>query len=196
MALTTHINACVKTACSVLTFRDTTGEYNVLTNSSGYGGINPDVGDFNIALLSITAPDGTQYNLDLKALSAGFPTTNTDYEYIIPSNQIGGRTVIEDGLWEFIYYINDGINTYTAVKQSIFTCNANCCVKSMLLNIDPLDSSIQNKVNYKKIQEYNKAFAFLESLKYYAFCGNLSKFNNIKLVIDKICAKSNCKTCN
>lgn len=196
MALIPTINVCVKTACSVLTFSDTTGAYNVTTNPGGYGAPNPEVGDFVTATLKIIAPSGTEYNLDLIALSAGFPTDNVDFQYTIPSASIGNRTIIEDGYWQFIYTINDGSDTYIASKTSIFTCNTNCCVNSMLLNIDAENSSIYNVTNNKRIAEYVKAKAFLDSLKYYAFCGNLDKFTNIKLVLDKICAKSGCKTCN
>lgn len=196
MALIPTINVCVKTACSVLTFKETTGTYNVTTNPGGYGTPNPITGDFVTAVLTIIAPSGTQYDVDLIDLSAGFPSSNVDFEYTIPSAQIGSRTNIEDGYWQFIYTINDGVDTYIASKTSIFTCNAQCCVNSMLLNIDAENSSIYNITNNKRISEYIKAKAFLDSLKYYAFCGNLDKFTNIKKVIDKICAKSGCKTCN
>lgn len=195
MALVPSINVCVKTACSILTFSDTTGVYNDETNPTGYGTPNPDTDDFDQATLVIIAPDETEYTIDLTDLDAGFPTNNPDFQYTIPSELIGDRTIIEDGYWQFIYTITNG-DTYIASKTSIFTCNSQCCVNAMLLNIDAENTSIFNITNTKRINEYIKAKAFLDALKYYAFCGNLDKFTNIKLVIDKICAKSGCKTCN
>lgn len=197
MALVPTINVCVKTACSVLTFRDTTGIYNITTNPTGYGSPNPIVGDFDTATLTIIAPDETEYVLDLISLDAGFPSNNRDYEYTIPYTSIGNRTNIEDGYWQFIYTITTNSDIqYIASKTAIFTCNSECCVKAMLLDIDAENLSIYNITNTKRVNNYIKARAFLDALKYYAFCGNLDKFSNIKLVIDKICAKSGCKTCN
>jgi len=194
MALTPTINVCIKSACTQLAFYDTTGEYNVSTNPGGYGSPNPNTGSFTSAILTIITPDNTIYNVDLTALSAGFPNSNEEFSYIIPSAQIGGRTTIEDGYWQFIYTIDNG-TTYIASKTSIFTCTSTCCVNKMLLAID-FEASFDNKANNKKITDYLKAKAFLDALRNYAYCGNTSKVENIKLIIDKLCARSGCKTCN
>jgi len=197
MALIPTINVCVKTACSVLTFKDTTGVYNVTTNPGGYGSPNPSMaGPWTSVILTIISPDNISYPVNLA--THDFPNNNTAFEYTIPMSAIGNRTKIEDGYWQFIYTITltSGSVTYIASKTSLFTCNSSCCVNSMLLDIKVDESSAYGNANDKKINEYVKAKAFLDSLKYYAFCGNLDKFDNIKLVIDKICAKSNCKSCN
>lgn len=197
MALVPTINVCVKTACSVLTFKETTGVYNVTTNTGGYGSPNPlTTGPWTSVILTVIPPDGISYNIDLS--THGFPSNNQDFEYTIPMSDIGNRTKIEDGYWQFVYTIvlTSGTVTYIASKTALFTCNSNCCVNSMLLDISIDNSSAYGDANNKKINEYVKAKAFLDSLKYYAFCGNTEKFDNIKLIIDKICAKSNCKSCN
>lgn len=194
MALVPSINVCVKTACSVLTFRETTGAY-TSSNTTGWGTPNPSPDPpTNNATLIIIAPDNTQYTVILS--NHGFPNNDPTYEYVIPSSAIGNRIIIEDGYWQFIYTFNISSTSYIASKTAIFTCNTKCCVNSMLLNIDAENTSIYNITNNKRISEYVKAKAFLDALQYYAFCGNLDKFTNIKLVLDKICSKSGCKTCN
>lgn len=196
MTLIPTINVCIKSACTQLAFYDTTGIYNSMTNPNGYGSPNPATTDFSIALLQIITPDNTIYTIDLKELSAGFPNSNEEFSYIIPPSQIGNRTVIEDGFWQFLYTIETSIGvTYVATKTSIFTCNTRCCVNKMLLLIDP-EKSFDDRTNTKRINDYLQAKAFLDALVNYAYCGNVDKVNNIKLIVDKLCSRSGCKSCN
>lgn len=192
MALETSIDICVKNACTTIVFKETTGQYNLTTNPTGYGSPNPTTASVTSAILSVISPDNVTYTIDL--LDTGnFPSSNTDYEYEIPLVDLGNRTNIEDGYWQFVYTIVTG-DEYIATKTAIFHCNTKCCVDKMLLNIDT-DCDC-NELNDKKIKNYTKAKAFYDALKHYAYCGNLNKFNNIKLIIDKLCKNINCKTCN
>ena len=195
MALTPTINLCLRTGCSELIFKDTTGAYS-LTNTTGYGAPNPIIADFDTAVLTVIAPDETEYTVDV--FPESFPTTDTDQEYEIPLASLGNRTVIEDGYWQFVYTIHDN-NTdtnYSATFAGIFTCNTRCCVEQLLLLIDENKFGLPDKQNNKRINDYLMAKAYLDSLTYYANCGNLDKFDNIKRVIDKLCANVNCTTCN
>lgn len=193
MALETSIDVCVRNACTTLVFRETTGAYNIRTNLTGYGSPNPTIGSVTAATLVITDPNNNQYTLNL--LAESFPSDNVDFEYEIPLADIGNRESIDDGLWSFVYTITTGGTDYIASKTALFHCNANCCVAKLLLDIneDPNDDSVKNK---KAIEKYKKAFTFLQSLKHYAYCGNYDKFSNIKLIIDKLCVNSGCKSCN
>lgn len=195
MALTPTINLCLRTGCKQLIFKDTTGEYS-LTNTGGYGSPNPEIADFTEATLTVIAPDNTQYVIDI--FSDGFPTIDTEDEYQIDLADLGNRTFIEDGYWQFIYtiYDNNTDTTYTAVFAGIFTCNTRCCVEKLLLLIDTNKFGLPDKQNEKRIKEYLMAKSYLDSLVYYSYCGNLDKFNNIKRIIDKLCANINCNTCN
>jgi len=194
MALTPTINLCLRTGCSQLIFKDTTGAYS-LTNTTGYGAPNPEIADFDTATLTVIAPDDTEYVIDL--LAEGFPTVDTEEEYQIDLADLGNRTVIEDGYWQFVYtIITTGDVTYTAVFAGIFTCNTKCCVQRILLLIDENKFGLPDKQNNTRINNYLMAKAYLDSLVYYANCGNLDKFNNIKRVIDKLCANINCTSCN
>lgn len=196
MALIPTINLCLRTGCSELIFKETTGVYHATTNTGGYGAPNPVVGDFDTAVLTVIAPDLTEYTIDLFA--EGFPTSDDQEEYTIDLADLGNRTVIEDGYWQFVYNLHDN-NTdtdYSATFAGIFLCNTKCCVEQLLLLIDENKFGIPDKRNEKRINEYLMAKAYLDSLTYYANCGNLDKFDNIKRVIDKLCANVNCTTCN
>jgi hypothetical protein len=193
MALETSINVCIRNACTTLVFKETTGSYNEITNPTGYGSPNIETTDVVYAVLTIIAPNEQTYNINLFTLD--FPSDNPDFEYEIPLSSLGNRSVIEDGYWQFIYTIvDDEAEIHIASKTAVFTCNSQCCINKLLLKIneDPKDLSTINK---KRIDNYLKAKAFLESLKHYAYCGNLDKFNNIKLIIDKLCANNNCVSC-
>jgi hypothetical protein len=193
MALEIDFDICTQTACTEIKFTETTGIYQALSNPTGYGAPNPLVGDFVTATLLIIDPDGEEYEIDLGAES--YPK-NDDDGYVIPAVDIGSRTLIEDGYWQFVYTIVDGAaESYSATKTLIFSCNTNCCVRRLLLaiNPDPNDTSVTNK---KKIDRYLKAKIYLDLLKHYAYCGSTEDFDNLKLVIDKICENNGCDSCN
>jgi len=192
MALETSINICIKNACSTIVFKETTGAYNVTTNPTGYGSPNPTTASVTAAVLKVIGPDDVEYSIDM--LAEGFPTTNVDLEYEIPLDLIGNRTVIEDGYWQFIYTVTSTTD-YIATNTSIFTCNSQCCILKLLLAINE-DSNDITVANKKKKDTYIMAKIHLEALKHYAYCGNLDKFDNIKLIIDKICENSGCDSCN
>ena len=193
MALTPTIELCVQSSCTELVFKETTGAYSA-TNTGGYGAPNVTINNIVSAVLTVTSPSDVEYEIDL--FTEDFPTTDTEFEYIIDLDDIGSPTTITDGQWSFIYRVTtDADVVYTANASYLFTCNSQCCVAQMLANIEP-DSCDCNVENVQKINDYLKAKAFLESLKHAAYCGNLSRFTKIKALIDKLCAKVDCPTCN
>lgn len=183
MALVPTISVCVEDACTKIVFRETTGAYNASTNTGGYGAPNPSVGSVTGAELVVTPPTGNAFVVDMTA--EGWPTTNEDLEFEVPIDSY------EDGIWTFQYSVVSG-DMYTATKTSIFYCNIKCCINTLLLNIDTDSVTL----NDKQVQEYMRAKTYLDSLIHYAHCGNTDKFDNIKLILDRICAKSGCETCN
>lgn len=196
MALDPTINLCLRTGCNELVFSETTGIYNASSNLGGYGTPNPVTGNVISAVLTVISPSNQTYTINLFTTTF-FPTSDTTFEYTLPLAQLGNRTIIEDGQWQFIYTIVTRImgvdTTYIANTSGIFTCNSTCCVQELLLDIDEVN--IDSKENIKRIDNYKKASSFLAVLKYYANCSNLNMFNNIKLILDKLCANNDCKTC-
>lgn len=198
MALELKINLCTQSKCSILMFSEKTGVYNALTNTTGYGSPNSLVSDINTAVLSITGPDNITYNINLFS-TGNFPTSNTNFTYSIPLSSIN-RTIIEDGLWTFIYKISTTAGSpptfYTVTLEKLFTCNANCCVEAQLASLTN-DLISCNTCDIKaKRDAYNQSKVVLDSLNSAAMCGSTESFNNLLSILNKLCKKSICKTCN
>jgi hypothetical protein len=194
MALTPSIQLCLKSTCDELTFKETTGVYNASTNTGGYGAPNTAIGDITTAVLTVTDPDGEEYEINL--FTEDFPSDDEDFEYTIDLGDLGSRTSIEDGYWQFSYAVSNGVTTYTANISYFFYCNAECCVNKLLAKISTCETCLDDKVNNKKISDYIKARAFLGALRNAATCFNEDAFDSILSLINKICTNSNCNTCN
>lgn len=202
MAVTPTLTFCLSNSCSELSVSETTGAYNALTNTDGWGTPNPETSDALTYVLTITDPDGVEYTIDLFA--NGFPTTDSTIEYSIPLTSLGNRTSIEDGFWQFAWIVTGTYGfpissafSYSGNSAYYFTCNTECCVAALLadITIEEDDCNCNDKQS-EKVLNYLRAKAFLEALKNAAFCGKLTLFNNIKAAIDKICASTDCRTCN
>ena len=204
MALVPKLQFCLNNSCSELVVSETTGAYNAQTNVGGYGHPNPETTEVGTYTLIITDPDNVQYTINLFATTV-FPTTDSTIQYTIPMSQIGNRTVIEDGYWQFSWTVSGAIINFpdpdisfsaSGNSASYFTCNAECCVSALLAKIDIDEDECNCNNNSKNIMNYLKAKAFLDSLRNAAFCGNLTLFNTIQTAITKLCNKTDCKTCN
>lgn len=195
MALIPKLVFCLSNSCTELSVSETTGVYNASTNVGGYGTPNATTASVTIYSLVITSPSDQTYTINL--FTNGFPTTNEDFEYTIPMSSLGGRSVIEDGFWQFAWSVRAGETTYTGNSAYYFTCNTECCVAELLADITVEEDGCNcNKDITEKVLNYLRVKAFLESLKNAAFCGKLTLFNTIKTAIDKICATTDCRTCN
>lgn len=193
MALTPTIQVCLNSACDTLTLTETTGVYNASTNTGGYGAPNITTSDVETVLLTVIAPDDTEYEIDLTATD--FPSSNDEFEYELDLADLGNRTSIEDGYWQFVYEVVDGATTYTATKNYMFYCESECCVAKLLAKVEPDECDCDTQ-NLKRIENYTKARTFLASLKNAASCFNLDKFDIIKGILTKLCRNADCKTCN
>lgn len=198
MALIPKLVFCLSNSCTELSVSETTGTYNASTNVGGYGAPNPTTGAIETYVLVITDPNGTQYTIDLEATTL-FPTTDSTVSYTIPLSSLGNRTVIEDGFWQFSWSaLSAGPTNSVGNSAYYFTCNTECCVAELLADITIDDDGCDacNDKQAEKTLTYLRAKALLEALKNAAFCGKLTLFTNIKSAINKICAQTNCKTCN
>jgi hypothetical protein len=190
MALQLNFSICVINSCTQIRFQETTGFYST-ANPGGWGPPNIDLNDAVTATLAITPYNSTStYNLNLLATTL-FPTNNSSFTYDIPLSSIGNPSNIVDGKWLFVYTITDGTNTYTKSIYKYFYCNSECCVTSMLPDIDTCDCCKETS-EYKN---YILAWTQLQSLKKAAACGDETNFTAIKKIIDKLCLNSGCKTC-
>jgi hypothetical protein len=190
MALQLNFSICVINSCTQIRFQETTGFYST-ANTGGWGPPNIDLNDAVTATLAITPYNSTStYTLNLLATTL-FPTDNSSFTYDIPLSSIGNPSNIVDGKWLFVYTITDGTNTYTKSIYKYFYCNSECCVTSMLPDIDTCDCCKETS-EYKN---YILAWTQLQSLKKAAACGDSTNFAAIKKIVDKLCLNSGCKTC-
>jgi hypothetical protein len=192
MALVLKFQACVQAACTELLIKELTGLYKTTTNPGGYGTPNPDPEEAESAILVITSPSDQEYTINL--FDNGFPTSDTTFEYIIPMSELGNRTEIEDGQWIFVYTVVIDNVEYKVTKSYIFTCNSECCVSQLKAELPSEDCNCDD-VTVKQM-DYFKAWGFLEALKYAAFCGNITEYDKILNILNKLCSKTSCKTCN
>lgn len=188
--LSLNFDLCVTDACTQIRFTETTGFYST-TNTGGWGAPNITLGDVVTATLAIT-PYGstTTYTINVEATSL-FPTDNSSFTYNIPLSLIGNPTSIVDGQWLFVYTVTTASATYTKTIYKYFYCNTECCVTSMLPDVDTCDCC-KETTEYKN---YILAWTHLQSLKKAAACGDETNFTAIKKIIDKLCLNSGCKTC-
>ncbi len=200
MALTPKLVFCVDNGCSELIVRETTGGYNP-NNTGGYGIPNPETTDVTTYSLVITDPDGETYTINL--FTSGFPTVDNTIEYSIPLTSLNNRSIIEDGFWQFQWTVSGTVSNPDPVPFEAsgntayyFTCNAECCVAELLAKIDMLDDNCCCDSSNTYVEDYLKAKVLLAGLKNAAFCGKTTLVNNIKASLDKICLKTDCKTCN
>ena len=201
MSLLPKLKFCLTDSCSKLIVTETTGGYNS-NNTGGYGSPNPQTSDVTTYSLVITDPEGDTYTINLFATTF-FPTVDSTIEYEINASSIGGRTYFEDGMWQFMWTVSGTVSNpdpvpfeATGNSASYFTCNSECCVAELLAKIDMTNVECCNNKSSQYVEDYLKANVLLQGLKNAAFCGNIIMFDNIKKVLDKICKKTDCKTCN
>ena len=193
MALIPSINLCLRSNCTELVLTETTGVYS-LANLGGYGAPNVTTADVLTLTLVITSPAGTAYTLTSGNLT-GFPTSNDDYEFVIPLSLLGNRTKIEDGYWTFVWtatYTPSLSYSYTTAKT--FTCSINCCINNMLAQLSL--STCEDCNSLYTYGEYVKTVALRDSLDNATECGDTEYIEDILDILTRLCNKSNCKTCN
>jgi len=97
MALKPTIQLCLTANCSTLSFTETTGVYNATTNPYGYGAPNTTIANAVSGSLVITTPDLVNYTISIP------PSNNPNLSTTIVLANLGGRTSVEDGFWNFAY---------------------------------------------------------------------------------------------
>jgi hypothetical protein len=186
--LSLNFEICQVNACKDLVFSETTGPYDSVYNTTGYGTPNIELADMESAILTITDPTGTISTIDLTP--QGFPTD----DLIADGYTITSTTPLADGQWTFIYTVTPsllGSEPYTKTISKLFYCNADCCVEKMLTKVEVCDCCNDNT----DLNNYVKVSTFLSSLKKAASCGDVTSFSSILKIVNKLCKNSGCKTC-
>ena len=191
MATVLKIDASVAENCKKLRFYETTGIYNAVSNTTGWGAPNEATTVALTATLNVLTPAGNAYTFNgasVTPLYPNWPTTNDNAYYELDSSLIGYGTNQElpDGIYRFTYTVTTTANTYTQVIEKLFYCNAQCCVSNMFADIDYECDCSTDKINKAK-----KAWLMLESLGYASKSGQKTYFANLLEDINKLCT-GNC----
>lgn len=178
--------------CLNLIFNETTGVYST-SNLTGYGTPNPLITAATNATLSVITPSAAYF---FPLFSSGFPSFNTNSSYSISSTSLGFSNGLEDGLYQFVYTVTitiTGVPTIFTLTQNFYiTCNLQCCIDRMLLN---LDSSECDSCNEEETDKYIKAFGILQQIYHAIECGDLTTASNLSNLGNKLCKNINCSTC-
>jgi hypothetical protein len=199
MALELDYNICSNKTCTKLTFTESTGEYNAVSNDTGYDessivANHPSVSDMAAAVLSITTPEGDITVIDL--LPESFPTIDDEQEYEITAVALGYASKLTDGIYDTSYTVTSedvgepGI--FTKTKYVFVTCNAECCIDKLYAAVKPSDCT---DCEDKKLAIAIEAEGYLCAAKKAFACGKLSLARTFLEKVQYLCANSGCKCC-
>lgn len=179
--------------CLNLLFNETTGFYSS-TNTGGWSTPNILISTATAATVAVTVPSGTVYSFNV--FLAGFPSYNTNVTYSIAYDDLGFSEALEDGIYSVTYSVSglDGSGepiTYTVTISTFIVCNLECCVDTLLLNVDDWECDCSEDA----IDTYLSAFSILQQINHSIECGDLDTAESLLTLANKICKNSNCSTC-
>lgn len=200
MSLDLKIQVCSSCNCSELKLSELTG-ISSEWYTGGYGDSNIGTENVNTAVLNVTRGDGELFNINIFNLGHlnddpghPFPTSNSDFVYIISNEDIGYTTdeTIPDQILTFEYVITgfdgrDNPFTYNTTIYVPITCTVKCCVMSMVKDIDWSCDCSQ-----KKIDDFLQAWALYQGLLANANCGDINAFNKDLILLNKLCGSTGC----
>ena len=195
------ISLCTYAKCTGIAFSEITGAHS-LSNPSGWGGSNPATSESATCEIKIKTPAGLEYIFDYltspaipPAANNGFPTINTNLEYLIPSNELGYVSKLPDGIYYITYTVtnddgggdpniwSESISTYFVV-----TCAAQSCVDKLVSSIKP-DCGCEGKNDL--LIKALEADMLLRSIKKGIVCNNIEGVQAILDYIDNFCKLHN-----
>tara|TARA_R110002126_G_scaffold35251_1_gene108717 strand:+ start:21380 stop:21946 length:567 start_codon:yes stop_codon:yes gene_type:complete len=184
MAIFADFNVKQSDNAKELLFTETTGIYNGVSNTGGYGAPNELTTDATAASLEIVTPEGTTYTLNLFGGAFNYPKNDTNNEYIIRSQNIGlGNDVeLSDGIYNFKYTVTLPTQGDVVNDQCILISGkARCCVYSMLANININDCDGSDR------RRALEAFTYYRAAIACAASGEASKFTELLQLVSKYC---------
>lgn len=190
MAVVLSGKICISNNCKDLTFVETTGAYNSLSNTTGWGSPNEATSAATSATLSITDTEDIVTNIDLLATTL-FPSSNINLQYDLSTTGLtDSEGQLPDGIYTFTYTVVTATTTYTTSWRQAIYCQVKCCVMSMLVDLD-FDCDCYKDEKDKIID----SFLMYKGLIYSSNRGNITKFNEQLAILEKLCLNSNCNNC-
>lgn len=191
MALIPTISACLG-GCTKITINDTTGFYNLNSNSGGWNDNStvwknqvdgsPYVTAANISI-SLNGGEATTYNV-LNVVQDSIYPTYTLYEYT-PVDSTGSTFNLQDGYYNITYTVVDNLeNTYETEIEFVVYCNVACCVSKMAANVA---AELCNDCDSDAYNDFLIADGILQALKATAESLGTQEFTKLLTKLQKLC---------
>lgn len=195
MALENSLTYSIDQNGKRLVITDSTGEYNTINNTTGWGvGDPPTSGSpqpylksILYAVLEITNPGGTLTTIDIitdLGITFSASTVLNDLIYEIDNADIGlsSSAMITDGEYKIVYKLSDNatyglgnsveitkyVGVYTEVENAVM-----CLIKEIY------SEYTYNSCDNSYIQNLSGIWALFVQMQYAAWCGDMTAFTNI-----------------
>ena len=190
------IDFCVtqQPACKYLKFKDETGVYDAVYNTTGYGTPNPAVSDALTATLVVTLPDGTVTSV-INLFPLNMPDTS-GIEIYITNAMLGlGTASLPNGIYTWTYTVtgNDG-SAFSSTKtiKTFVDCQAQCCIDKMFAKVE---LSTCDCCANSKLDSALEAQGWLDSANHAFNCGKPVLAKKLLAKVEQLCTLTKCNSC-
>jgi hypothetical protein len=198
MAFIPTISSCLN-GCTGITFNDTTGYYNSVTNPYGWNdgatlwktalGGDPHVIAATISI-SLNGGEATTVNVLNKIQESIFPEFEL-YQYTPVDT--GGNFNLSDGYYNIVYTITDSNeDTYTADTTFVVYCNVACCVANKAAAVA---AELCNDCDSQAYEDFLLADGILQALKATAESLGTAEFTKLLNKLQKLCGTATTGGC-
>ncbi len=205
-SLQINFSFCQTNNCRNILLKETTGEYEVTTNPSGYSDpeslTNPDSANVTRTVIDITVPSGTTYTFDSDEIGPSmlFPDPTGEEEMVFEEGELGKSSgdKLDDGEYTLTVTMYGTINadadtfTETVTKKYILTCQTRCCIDGLFHDVAQADCGDCKKPKLDKALE---AEALLKQVEFASSCGKINMAKKFLAKAQWICNTSNCLNC-
>lgn len=192
MALSPTISVCFRDNCQTIRVQDSTGAYNVSTNTGGWGAPNTTLAGANPVTLEVTLADEVTTET-FTLTSVVNAATIIDSKFLLDdlvTTDFGlASGSFDDGIINFVYTITDGATEYTYDVNVLNTCSVECCIQKMRANFKKELCGCDWDTYW---EQYNNALMTLEDIKWSFSCGDFTKTKKALKALQKICKIVNC----
>lgn len=193
MALSPKIAVCFRNNCQTIRVQDSTGEYNVSTNTGGWEAPNTTLAGADPVTLEVLLADESTtetFTLTSTVNAATIIDGRFLLDDLVPSDFGLSDDSFEDGIINFVYTVTDGSTEYTYELNVLNTCTVECCIQKMRVNFHKELCGCDWE-NYW--EQYNNALMTLEDIKWAFSCGDFTKAKKALKALQKICKIVNCQ---
>jgi hypothetical protein len=199
MAFIPTISACLN-GCTGITFNDTTGFYNSVTNPYGWNnGVtlwknqidgSPYVTAATIGI-SLNGGVATSVSVLDKIQDSVFPDFEL-YQYT-PVDSTGSNFTLADGYYTIVYTITDNNeNTYVVDTTFVVYCNVACCVANKAAAVA---AELCNDCDSQAYEDFLLADGILQALKATAESLGTAEFTKLLNKLQRLCGTSTTGGC-